>query len=98
MEEELLANRRSKQQLLESSQKSIADKIIAFRFGMDDRLADKKEAADNIDIVQGDLDKILQQIDEAEKTVSCSCPSHRSAEVQFLVLILIVSISLSACT
>ena len=59
VEEELLANRRSKQQLLESSQKSIADKIITFRFGMDDRLADKKEAADNIDIVQGDLDKIL---------------------------------------
>ena len=51
VEEELLANRRSKQQLLESSQKSIAEKIIAFKFGMDDRLADKKEAADNIDIV-----------------------------------------------
>ena len=57
--EELLANRRSKHQLLESSQKSIAEKIIAFKFGMDDWLVDKKEAADNIDIVQGDLDKIL---------------------------------------
>ena len=51
VEEELLANRRSKHQLLESSQKSITKKIIAFKFGMDDRLADKKEAADDIDIV-----------------------------------------------
>ena len=83
---------------MESSQKSIAEKIIAFKFGMDDRLVNKKEAADNIDIVQGDLDKILQQIDEAEKTVSCSYPSHPSTKFQFLVLILVVSTCLSACT
>jgi hypothetical protein len=43
---------------------------------MDNRLADKKEAVDNIDIVQGDLDKTLQQIDKAEKTVSCFCDSQ----------------------
>jgi hypothetical protein len=59
VEEELLANTRSKQQFLESSQKTITDKIIAFKFGMDDRLVDKKEADNNIDIVQGDLDKTL---------------------------------------
>jgi hypothetical protein len=76
VEEELLANTRSKQQFLESSHKTIADKIIAFKFGMDDWLADKKEVADNIDIVQGDLDKTLQQIDEAKKTVSRFCDSQ----------------------
>lgn len=75
-EEELLASRKSDQEFLESSQKTIADKIIAFKFGMDDRLADKKEAAESIDGVQGELDRVLQQMDEAAKIVSCVCHSE----------------------
>ena len=40
---------------------------------MDDRLADKKEATDNINIVQGDLDNVVQLIADAHKIVSHFC-------------------------
>ena len=40
VEEELLTTTTSTQQFLESDHKNIADKIVAFKFSMDDRLAD----------------------------------------------------------
>jgi hypothetical protein len=45
LDEELLANTESKLKFLESSKKLIADKIIRFKFGMDNREADVTEAA-----------------------------------------------------
>ena len=70
VEEELLATTTSTRQFLESDHKNITEKIVAFKFSMDDRLADQKEATDNIRFLQGDLDNVVQQIADAQKLVS----------------------------
>ena len=70
VEEELLATTTSMRQFLESDHKTIADKIVAFKFSRDDRLVDQKEATDNIRFVQGDLDNVVRQIADAQKLVS----------------------------
>jgi hypothetical protein len=70
VEIELMANTTSKELFLKSSKCSIADRIIAFKFGMDDREADAREVADNAKAVQESLDTCNLQLLEVEKTVS----------------------------
>ena len=57
-------------QFLESDHKNIANKIVAFKFGMDNQLANPKEATGSIRFVKGDLDNVVQQIADAQKLVS----------------------------
>jgi hypothetical protein len=64
LEEELLANMESKLKFLESSKKQIADKIIGFKFGMDNREADVTEAAKTASNMQDSLKKLDLQIAE----------------------------------
>jgi hypothetical protein len=58
LEEELLTNTESKQKSLESSKKLIEDKIIGFKFGMDNREADVTEAAKTASDIQDSLKKL----------------------------------------
>jgi hypothetical protein len=58
LEEELLANTENKLKFLESSKKLIADKIIGFKFGMDDKEADVTEAAKTASDIQDSLKKL----------------------------------------
>ena len=70
MEEEFLANTENKLKFLESSKKLIADKIIEFKFGMDDMEADVTEVAQNASNMQDSLKKLDLQIAELFTIVS----------------------------
>jgi hypothetical protein len=64
VEEELLVNTSSKERFLELSKKLIQDKIIGFKFGMNERKADATEAKESVNDVQEGLKKIDLQIAE----------------------------------
>ena len=64
---------------------------------MDDWLADKKEATHNINIVQGDLDNVVQQIADAHKIVSHSATKKCSAQVLFSIFLPLVCLLLLDC-
>jgi hypothetical protein len=70
LEEELLANTENKLMNHEPSKKLIEDKIIGFKFGMDDREADVTEAAKNASNIQDSLKKLDLQIAELFNIVS----------------------------
>jgi hypothetical protein len=62
VEEELLANMSSKELFLESSKKLIQDKIIGYKFGMNDKKINMTEAKKSINDVQEGLKNIDLQI------------------------------------
>jgi hypothetical protein len=55
VEGKLLANLENKERFLETSKTNILERIIGFKFGMDDKNADAKEAAKNVKMVEEDL-------------------------------------------
>jgi hypothetical protein len=70
VEEELIANTRSKESFLECSKTNIVEKLIGFRFGMQDRKSDAKEAAENLSAVEVALKSTDLHITEMEVNVS----------------------------
>ena len=62
VELELLALTESKKVFLEESKKCIGEKLIAFKFGMDDRNVDLKEGIKNVKAVEEDLETINLRI------------------------------------
>jgi hypothetical protein len=69
VEEELLGSSERKQQFLLASKKTMEEKIVIFKFGVDDRLADAKEAAENVIAVEEALVKINLQIANVQASV-----------------------------
>jgi hypothetical protein len=69
VEEELLVSSERKQQFLLASKKTMESKIIIFKFGVDDRLADAKEAAENVIAAEEALAKIDLQIVDVQASV-----------------------------
>ena len=70
VEEELLSNIESKKRFLQTLKKDMEEKIIGFKFGIDNRVVDAKEAADNVKEVEEALAKLCLNIVEAEATIS----------------------------
>jgi hypothetical protein len=70
VEGELLLNTEIKECFLEASKKHILERIIGFKFGMEDRVADAKEAAENVLALEGALNKIEDDILDTKRTVS----------------------------
>jgi hypothetical protein len=66
----LLLNTESKERFLEASKKHISERIIGFKFGMEDRVADAKEAAENVLALEGAFHKIEDNILDTKRTVS----------------------------
>lgn len=70
VENELHAYIESKERFLESSKRSIFEKIIDCKFGMEDKNVDAKEAAENVTSVEESLLRLDLQILELETKVS----------------------------
>ena len=70
VEGELLTNTESKERFLNASKSSIAERIIGFKFGMDDRNSDTKEAAENVTVVEEGLKQNGLLISALETNVS----------------------------
>jgi peptidoglycan hydrolase CwlO-like protein len=70
VEKELLSNTESKERFLQTLKKNMEEKIIGFKFGVDDRVADAKEAANNVKEVEEALAKLCLNIAKVEATVS----------------------------
>jgi AAA15 family ATPase/GTPase len=67
VESELLA--KSKERFLVASKTSIPEKIIGFKFGMDDRNADVVEATKNVKMVEEEMKRTDLQISEIKMKV-----------------------------
>jgi hypothetical protein len=72
VEAELLATTENKERFLESSRKTIAEKIIGFKFGMDDHKADVEEAIQNVNIAEEGLKLNDSLINKVQSVVSVS--------------------------
>jgi hypothetical protein len=70
VEGELLLNTESKEWFLEASKKHISERIIGFKFGMEDRVADAKEAAENVLALEGAFHKIEDDILDTKRIMS----------------------------
>jgi hypothetical protein len=69
IEIQLTASTESKQRFLKSSKQSISEKIIGCKFGMEDRNADAKEAAESITAIEGRLVTVGLQISDVETEI-----------------------------
>jgi hypothetical protein len=69
VEEEFLQGSERKHQFLLASKKSMEEKIIIYKFGVDDRLADANEAAENVVAAEEALAKIDLQISDVLASV-----------------------------
>ena len=68
MEAELLATMLRKERFQESSRKTIAEKIIGFKFGVDDCKTDIEEAIQNVNVVEEGLksnDSLINKVQSA---------------------------------
>lgn len=72
VEAELLASMEKKELFLETSRKTIAEKIIGFKFGVDDRKADVEEASQNVNVTEEGLELNDSLINEVQSAVSLS--------------------------
>lgn len=72
VEAELLATMEKKELFLETSRKTIAEKIIGFKFGVDDRKADVEEASQNVNVTEEGLELNDSLINEVQSAVSLS--------------------------
>jgi hypothetical protein len=70
VEGEFLLNTKNKERFLEASKNHISERIIRFKFGMEDRVADAKEAAENVLALEGTFSKIEDDILDTKRTVS----------------------------
>jgi hypothetical protein len=70
VEAELVATMEKKERFLESSRKTIAEKIIGFKFGVDDRKADVEEAIQNVNVTEEGLKSTESLISEVRSVVS----------------------------
>jgi hypothetical protein len=93
VEVELLATMENKEQFLESSRKTIAEKIIGFKFGVDDRKADVEEATQNVNAAEEGLksnDSLINEVQSDGMQVcvikractQCGRSSARSAQTK----------------
>ena len=62
VEEEFLVGSERKQQILLAAKKTMEEKIVMYKFGVDDRLDDAKEVAENVTAIEKALAKIDLQI------------------------------------
>ena len=62
VEEEFLVDNERKQQILLEAKKTMEEKIVMYKFGVDNRLDDAKEAAENVTAAEEALAKIDLQI------------------------------------
>jgi hypothetical protein len=67
--EELLVASERKQQSLLASKKTMEEKVVVYKFGVEDRLADAKEAAENVLAAEEALVKIDLQIADVQASV-----------------------------
>ena len=72
MEAELLAIMEKKERFLESLRKIIVEKIIGFKFGVDDCKIDVEEAIQNVNVVEEGLKSNDSLINEVQSVVSVS--------------------------
>jgi hypothetical protein len=72
VEAELLATTENKEWFLESSRKTIVEKIIGFKFGVDKRKADVEEATQNVNVAEDGLKSNDSLINEVQSAVSVS--------------------------
>jgi hypothetical protein len=70
VEGDLFLNSKSKERFLEASKKHISERIIGFKFSMEDKVVDAKEAAENVLALESALSKIKDDILDTRRTVS----------------------------
>ena len=70
VEEDLLCSVESKEKSEKSLLKSMSEKIIGFKFGMDDHQVDSREASKNVEAAAEELKQIDIRIDKIKATLS----------------------------